>query len=237
MRRTSTIAPVLIAIAVATTSIALGQEPSDSCAPRGLVPQLMTPAADYVPQGAALVVGLFPGGSDTSGALPPIALTRRRRTVALRSEPIAPGLFRLVPETERLRGRYEVSGLSAARQLHFRRGTLPPAPAAPRLERVERYLVASGGERRLEVRAHFAFPLPTDIVAVVSAWGDDDDEPDAFVRSSPTQRSLVLFTTRGECEPALEGASAPPQTGGTVRVALVDRHGQVSPLSEAHSIE
>jgi hypothetical protein len=151
-------------------------------------------------------------------------------------EPIAPGLFRLRADAQRLRGSYDLSGLPGAPPLTFRRAALPPPPVAPGLERAERYLVASGAERRLEVRAHFSFPLPPDVVAVVSAWGEDDT-PDAWVRSSPTQRSLVLFTTRGECDPVPQGASTPPQTGGTVRVAFVDRHGQLSPLSEARPIE
>src|SRR5690606_31648759 len=230
MRRRIPFALVLTAAALATASLALGQEPAE-CPPEGLVPQLMTPPAEYLPADGALVVGLFPGGSDTRGELPPLALTRRRQTIALRSEAIAPGLFRLVPES-RLRGRYDLTGLSAP-QLYFRRAALPPPPTTPVLERVERYLVASGGEPRMEVRAHFAFPLPPNVVAVVSAWGEDE-EPDAWARSTPTQRSLVL-AARGQCDAAL-GAS-PPQTGGSVRVAFVDRHGQVSPLSEAKPIE
>lgn len=235
MRRSLTSALVLTAVALATASVAVGQDPP-SCPEQGFVPQLMTPPAEYLPDAGGLVVGLVPGGRDASGTLPALSLTRRRQTVALRSEPIAPGLFRLRADAQRLRGSYALSGLPGAPQLTFRRGALPPPPVAPGLERAERYLVATGDERRLEVRAHFAFPLPPDVVAVLSAWGDDDT-PDAWVRSSPTQRSLVLFTTRGDCGAAPAGARNPPQTGGTVRVAFVDRHGQVSPLSEPRPIE
>jgi hypothetical protein len=237
---THVIALVLTALAFVTASVAVGQDPPP-CPQQGFVPQLMTPPAEYLPGSGGLVVGLVPGGSDASGTLPALSLTQRRRTVTLRSEPIAPGLFRLRADTQRLRGSYALSGLPGAPQLTFRRGALPPPPVAPGLERAERYLVASGDARRLEVRAHFAFPLPPDVVAVVSAWGEDD-APDAWVRSSPTQRTLVLFTVdardgRGECDAAPEGASRPPEAGGTVRVAFVDRHGQVSPLSEPRPIE
>ncbi|MCZ7678104.1 MAG: hypothetical protein M5U28_04750 [Sandaracinaceae bacterium] len=131
--------------------------------------------------------------------------------MALRSETIAPGLYRLIPETERLAGSYALSGVAGSPQLVFRRAPLAAPPAVPALERAERHLVASGSERRLEVRATFGFPIPEDVVAVVSYWGDDD-APDAFTRAAPTQRSLVLFTS-GECDPYPDGTRAPPQAG------------------------
>ncbi len=221
------------AIACAIASAAVAQD--EPCPREGFTAQLMTPAAGYLPRDGALVVGLFPGGSSPSAAPSGLTLTRGRRSVALRTETIAPGLFRLVPETTRLGGSYVLSGVAGGPQLLFRRLPLPAAPTTPALARAERYLVASGDERRLEVRATFDFPLPEDVVAVVS-WFGDDDEPDAFARSAPTQRSLVLFTSGG-CEPHPEGTNAPPETGGSVRVAFVDKHGQVSPRSEAASIQ
>lgn len=216
--------------------VALAQDGDEPCARPGFSAQLMTPAAGYLPRDGALVVGMFPGGSGPSTLPPGIALTRGRRSIALRSETIAPGLFRLIPETQRLGGSYVLSGVAATPQLLFRRTPLAAPPTAPALERAERYLVASGSERRLEVRAHFGFPIPEDVVAVVSYWGDDAT-PDAFTRAAPTQRSLVLFTTTGPCDAHPEGTSAPPQTGGRVRVAFVDRHGQLSQISDAQAIE
>lgn len=231
---------LLAALLSATLSLlvtaALAQEADTGCPPQGFTVQLVTPAAGTLPPAGALVVGLFPGGSGPSALPPGLALSRRRASVALRSETIAPGLYRLIPETERLAGSYVLSGIAGQPQLVFRRGPLAAPPTAPALERAERYLVASGSERRLEVRATFGFPIPEDVVAIVSYWGDDDT-PDAFTRAAPTQRSLVLFTTSGECDPYPEGTRAPPQTGGRVRVAFVDRHGQVSRLSEARPIE
>ncbi len=228
-------AAVLSAMLSLLVTAALAQDGDTGCPPRGFTAQLVTPAAGTLPPAGALVVGLFPGGSGPSALPPGLALSRRRASVALRSETIAPGLYRLIPETERLAGSYALSGVAGSPQLVFRRAPLAAPPAVPALERAERYLVASGSERRLEVRATFGFPIPEDVVAVVSYWGDDD-APDAFTRAAPTQRSLVLFTS-GECDPYPDGTRAPPQAGGRVRVAFVDRHGQVSQLSEARPIE
>lgn len=221
---------------VAIASAALAQDDTAPCAPEGFTAQLMTPAAGYLPRDGALVVGVFAGGSGPSELPAGIALTRGRRSVAVRSERIAPGLFRLIPESQRLAGSYVLSGVAATPQLVFRRAPPAAPPTAPALERAERYLVASGSDRRLEVRAHFAFPIPENVVAVVSYWGDDE-EPDSFTRAAPTQSSLVLSTTTDGCETHPEGTHPPPQTGGRVRVAFVDLHGQVSPISEARPIE
>ncbi len=211
-------------------------QPEPACPRTGFTAQLMTPAAGYLPRDSAMVAGLFPGGSDTSGALPSgLELTRGRRSVSVRSEPIAPGLFRLVPETSRIWGRYHLSGVATSPQLYFRRAPLPATPATPVLERVERYRVASAAGPHLEVRAHFSFPIPESVVAVLSYWGDHAT-PDAFVRGAPTQSSLVLYAGSGRCDDHPPGTNAPPETGGTVRVAFVDRHGQVSPVSAPQPI-
>lgn len=240
MRRRVSVLLVSLVIACAIASVSVAQERADdstpSCPQPGFALQLMTPAAGYLPRDGALVAGLFPGGSRTSAAPPSgIALTRGRRSVAVRAETIAPGLFRLVPETTRLSGRYDLSGVASAPQLYFRRAPLPAPPAVPGLERVERYLVAGAEGRRLEVRAHFAFPIPADVVAIVSFWGDDDT-PDAFVRSAPMQSSLVLFASSGSCPTHPPGTTPPPESEGTVRVGFVDRHGQLSGLSEPQPI-
>ena len=111
--------------------------------------------------------------------------------------------------------------------LTFGRPGAGGAPAQPRLERVERYLVARGSGSSTEVRAHFASPVPPTVVAIVSYWGADPD-PDLFAIAVPTTREAVLFSSAGECASLPEGASAPPE-GASVRVAFVDRFGQSSP--------
>lgn len=239
MRPRRSITTILLLGAMASASVALGQSTDatpEACSETGFTPQLMTPSAGHLPRDGAFVVGLFPGDSGPSDALPPLTLTRGRRSIALKSEPIAPGLFRVGHEERRIGGGYTLNGVSGSPQLLFRRSTIPAPPAAPRLERIERYFVANAAGRRLEVRGHFAFPLPDDVVAVVTYWGDDA-EPDAFVRSSPTQRSLVLFSSTGRCDAHPEGTTPPPEAGGAVRVAFVDRHGQLSPPSEPRPLQ
>ncbi len=239
MRRELTSALLLscvIACAVASVSVAQAPEPP-SCPRPGFTLQLMTPAAGYLPRDGALVAGLFLGGPVVSGDPPAgVALTRGRRSVAVRSETIAPGLFRLVPETTRLSGRYDLTGVATTPQLYFRRAPLAAPPTVPALERIERYLVAGADGRHLELRAQFAFPIPEGVVAVLSYFGDGDT-PDAFVRSAPTQSSLVLYSSGGDCDTHPPGTHPPPESGGTVRVAFVDQHGQVSRISEPQPIQ
>lgn len=214
-------------LGLVVASVAMAQD-EPSCPEATFRAQLMTPVAGRIPRDASLVVGLFAGGEATG--LPAITLTRRRRELALVREAIAPGLFRLRPDTRRLSGRWDLQGVEGNPRLIFGRPGAGAAPPAPRLERVERYLVAGAEGSRAEVRAHFAFPIPEGIVAVVSYWGDDDDA-DLFVRATPAIRETVLFASSGRCPALPEGASAPPETGA-VRVAFVDRYGHLSARSE-----
>ena len=226
MRRASFSCLVLLAAA----SVAVAQD--TSCPDATFQAQLMTPPALRIPRDAGLVVGLFFGG--TLRDLPPVSLTRRRRETAFVREEIAPGLFRLRPDTERIYGRWTLTGLPGVPPLIFGRPGIGAAPTQPRLERVERYLVASAEGSRSEVRAHFAFPIPEDIVAIVTYWGDDP-EPDLFVRSVPTSQEIVLYASTGDCSQLPPGASAPP-IDGNVRVAFVDQYAQMSPRSEPASL-
>jgi hypothetical protein len=232
------------ALGVATGSLALAQdeaqdEPDPASASDRDCPtpqfraQMMTPVAGRVPRDASLLVGLVPGGSLRE--LPAtVQLRRRRRTVALRREAIAPGLYRLTPDVRRIWGRYDVEGVEGEPRVRFSRPGLPAPPSTPRLSRVERYRAVSGGESRLQLEAHFEFPIPQGVVAVVSYWGDDD-APDLWSRAVATQNRAVLYSAAGECTPLPPGASAPPSEG-TVRVAFVDRFGQVSQASAPVSL-
>lgn len=207
-------------------------EPRQPCPVATFRAQLMTPMAGRIPRDAALVVGLFEGGSLRE--LPSISLQRRRREVAMIREAIAPGLYRLRPDARRVYGRYDVQGVEGSPQIIFGRPGTGAPPAAPRLERVERYIVANAEGSRAEVRAHFGFPIPQGVVAVLSYWGTDAT-PDLFTRATPSSQETVLFASSGRCAALPEGASAPPHEG-QVRVAFVDLHGQVSPLSEPASL-
>jgi hypothetical protein len=231
--RAAIVARGFVVLALSTAAFASAQ--NGDCARAALAPQVMTPPAGTIPRDAAILVGMFPAaapGPDT----PVAALRRGRRTIALRSEAIAPGLFRLVPNTnDRLAGSYTVEGISSAPSLMYSRPGRPAPPSAPSIERAERYSVASGGGARTEVRVHVGFPIPDAVAAIVSYW-DGDDEPDLFVRAVPQQQSVVVYTSTALCTMP-NGSTPPPDTGGSVRIAFVDLYGQISALSEARPIE
>lgn len=211
-------------------SAAFAQEGDDAPCPEATFsPRLLTPPALTIPRDAALVVGLVDPG--TFRALPPISLVRGRRETATVREPIAPGLWRLRPDARRIYGQWQLSVVPGATPLVFGRPGIGPPPIVPRIERVERYLVAGADGSRTELRAHFAFPVPETVVAAVLFWGDDA-QPDGFAPTVATAQELVLYAQRGRC-PRLPQGATPPPASGTVRVAFVGRYGQVSPLSEA----
>src|SRR5690606_20338075 len=147
-----------------------------------------------------------------------------------RTEPIAPGLYRITPDVRRIGGRYRIAGVAGDPEVIFTRPGVPPAPTRPQLEAVERYVVAGDGEPRTELRARFGFPVPRGVVAVLSYYGDDAT-PDLFARAMPERTELVLWSSGGRCPSLPEGASAPPESG-SLRVAFVDQYGQLSQPSE-----
>ena len=231
--RIALVSPVAAALALGSAAVAQdhdGPDDAPQCAPAGVTPQLMTPLSGRLPRDASLVVGLFPGGAGHE--LPAgVQLSRRRRTVALRREEIAPGLFRLTPETHRLWGRYDLDGVAGTPRLLFARRPIPAPPSAPRLQRLERYIAASSGEEpHTEVRAQLGFTVPQGVVAILAYWSDDD-EPDAWVRAVPTRESAVILSVANGCPQGPPGTTAPDEEG-TVRLAFVDLFGQVSELSE-----
>ena len=192
----------------------------------------MTPLSGRLPRDAGVVVGLFPGG--TLRALPPLSLTRRRSTVPVRVETIAPGLHRVLADTRRIGGRYTLSGVAGDPELLYARARIPPPPARPAIDRVERYIATSGTESRTEVKVHYSFPIPAGVVAVVAAFGDSDS-PTIFARGVPQQNNTVIWSGAEGCTELPAGSQAPPQEG-TIRVAFVDLHGQMSPLSVPHAL-
>ncbi len=203
-------------------------EPVAECPRATFRPQLLTPPAERIPRDASLVVGFFEGGTATE--LPAVSLERGRRSTALIREVIAPGLYRLRPDARRIWGRWNFRGLPGAPPILFGRPGIGAPPMRPRLDRVERYLVASGEHTRMEVRAHFHFPIPSGVVAAVTFWGDDA-VPDGFARVTPTTQETVLYQQTGACPLLAVGGSAPPEHG-TVRVAFVGRYGQLGAISE-----
>ena len=226
----SQVLAVLASLALAG-SVAVAQEetPSAECAAPRFSPQLMTPLVGTIPRDGSFVVGLVPGG--TVRELPPMILRRGRRgEIAVRRDEIAPGLFRVTPDARRIYGRHTLEGVAGNPQIQFGRPGLPAPPARPAVERVERYRVASGSGSHEEVRAHFGFPIPAGVVAVVSYWGDDPT-PDLWTRGVPTRDETVLWTSTGRCSELPGGATEPPREGNA-RIAFVDQYGQLSQPSE-----
>lgn len=219
--------PVFIALLAAPAAV------DARCARRVLVLSMLTPSAGTVPRDGAVVAGLLPAAGGPEGMPASFSLVRGRRSTPMRSEAIAPGLVRLVPEG-RVAGSYRIEGVAGSADVIFARPGLPGAPPAPRLDHAERYLVARGREQMVEVRAHFEHPIPENVIAIVTYWGDDP-EPDGFVRAIPMAQEQIVYG-RGRCDPEPEGTHAPPEGETTLRVAFVDRVGQVSPLSGAQAL-
>lgn len=201
-----------------------------ACASATFRAQLLTPTAGRIPRDMGLVVGLVPGGTLTD--VPTMTLDRRRRSIATRIERLAPGLARVVPDAPRVAGRYTLTGVQGAPELLFSRAAVPPPPAQPRLERLERYVVASSDGPRTELKAHFGFPIPNGVVAVLVYLGDSD-RPSFYARATPTLREALLHRDSG-C-PTLPEGSTPPPADGSLRVAFVDLYGHTSPISDAQS--
>ncbi|MFK7987335.1 MAG: hypothetical protein AB8I08_15025 [Sandaracinaceae bacterium] len=205
------------------------REPAPCVAPTFRA-QLMTSTAGRIPRDMGVVVGLVPGG--TVSAVPPLSLTRRRRSIATRTEPLAPGLVRVIPDARRVAGRYTLSGVAGEPELLFARAAVPPPPTRPSLERLERYVVSNVNGSHTELKAHFGFPIPQGVVAVLVYLGDAT-APSFFAPAVPTRTEAVLHAS-ALC-PNLPEGSTPPPSSGSLRVAFVDLYGHVSQISDPQS--
>jgi hypothetical protein len=204
--------------------VAAPAAPAIAPPPAGMVATLFTPTEARIPRDAHLVVGLVEAPGSTPFPTGVLLRRNQRRTQAVNVQVIAPGLYRLIPEGLAY-GRYTLEGVRSEPRLVFARARIPGPPPVPRVTTVERYFAVHGTDTVTELRATFTNPIPDTVVAVIMAF--DDDSPDHFVRAVPTARELVLFQSG---HPMPEGASAPSESG-TVRVAFVDRVGQVSEMS------
>jgi hypothetical protein len=88
---------------------------------------------------------------------------------------------------------------------------------------------------RAEVRAQLEFPVPAGIVAIVTYWGESS-APAGWAPAIQGQTEIAVHREPDGCEPQIEGFVAPPE--GTVgRIAYVDLHGQLSPISESVPVQ
>lgn len=189
--------------------------------------------------GAAFVLVLEP---DTNGTLPgaelpAISLVRGRRTTyPLAPVAIAPGLFRVPFAPRATRGIWTLRGLGADTTLTVGASAMPGVPVRPEVREVRRVAATAlrtGSTPRVEVRALLGFPVPEGTVAATVSW-DTNAEPSAWGRVVAGQTEIVVFVEGGSCAP---GWAGPPDGPTTARIAWVDRFGQVSPASDAVTVQ
>jgi hypothetical protein len=238
-------------IALVTAGLALGaitladasagaQGSEGACAAPHWVARPLTTLSTIFPRtGAALVVALE---NDASGALPgaelpALSLVRGRRTTyPLAPLPIAPGLFRVPFAPRATRGIWTLRGLGADTTLTVGVSAMPGVPVRPEVREVRRVAATglrAGATPRLEVRALLGFPVPEGTVAATVSW-DTNAEPSAWGRVVAGQTEIVVFVEGGSCAP---GWAGPPEGPTTARIAWVDRFGQVSPASDAVTLQ
>jgi hypothetical protein len=227
----------LLALFAALVVLALGAPLRATCPSGGLVPALLTPITAAMPrERGALVAGYRAEPSATTAlSFEGVRMVRGRRiSIAMQAVEIAPGLVRLVPSATVRPGTYGLEGLGPTTDLVVGRTPMPGAPVRPVLSAVRRVAVA-GASGGVELRATLGFPVPTGIVAILSAWGEAST-PSVWSRAVIGQSEVVLHTTAELCTP--DGASPPPEEGSfSVRIAYVDQFGQLSPWSDPVSAE
>jgi hypothetical protein len=169
-----------------------------------------------------------------------VNVTRGRRLAyPLAGLAIAPGLFRVPFDTHMTRGAWVLHGLGPDATLTVGAGAMPGAPVRPAVRHMRRVSVAGLGStavQRIEVRADLEFPVPEGIVAAVVTW-NTDAAPGAWNRVSQGQTEIVAYTTPSRCAAIAPGWLPPPDGTLIARIAWVDRFGQLSPVSEATSVD
>ena len=230
----------LTALAALFALILSGEPAAADCASTHAVPALLTPITAAMPQSSgALVAGFRSEAGVGTLSFDGVRITRRRTSVAMQAIAIAPGLVRLVPSTSVRPGTYSLEGLGAPTDLTVSRSPMPGAPVRPALSGVRRVAAASVSSRGIsvELRAALGFPVPTGIVAILAYWGAATT-PSAWARAVIGQSEVLIFASPDRCATLPEGFTPPPSEGPlSVRIAYVDQFGQISPISDAATVE
>lgn len=230
----------VVAVCLGVLAIASVPRATADCAPRALVPRMLTPTTVSLPRdGAGIVVGLRSGDRPGAPLPPSIELSRGRRTQSLVPTVIAPGLVRFAATTRLLPGPFTTSALGAPITLTIGRGTLPGVPTRPvlrDLRRVSSTAMSSRSTPRAEVRGTLEFPVPAGIVAVVTYWGESGGAA-TWMPAIQGQTEIVAWAELGRCEQAIEGTAGPGEGPTAGRIAYVDQFGQVSPISAPVPLE
>lgn len=230
-------------VLVLALSAGLGSHASALCAaPRWAAHSLGTLSSPLPRLGAALVVAMEPdaSGSATTADMPALNVTRGRRTSwPLTPVAIAPGLYRVPFDAHVTRGIWTLHGLGPDATLTLGLTTLPGVPVRPAVHEIRRVAatgIGAAGTQRIEVRATLDFPVPDGVIASIVTW-NTDATPAAWAHVAVGQREIPLYTEPGRCGAVPPGWTAPPEGTLIARVAWVDRFGQVSPPSDAITVQ
>jgi hypothetical protein len=217
---------------------------AECAAPHWAAHPLTTLGQTFPRAGAGFVVAM---DVDMSGSLatadpPPVTVTRGRRTSwPLAGVAIAPGLFRYPFDTHVTRGAWVLHGLGPDTNMTIGfSGVLPGVPVRPAVREIRRVAAtgmgASAGVQRVEVRANLEFPVPEGVIASIVTW-NTDGTPAAWGRAAVGQREIVVYAEPGRCQSVAPGWTPPPEGTLVARIAWVDQFGQISPASEAITVQ
>lgn len=219
------------------------------CAPSRLVVSLVTPTNAPIPVGASLLALVSKSFEHTSSPtvtrtddggvmITGLALVRGDTRIALRSEVIAAGLVRLVPEQPTTEGTYLLTGFAntlmtgetVERRIELTvRGALPPVPEAVSVTDARATDRVTGTTRwgeRHAYRATYtlsrALPIGVARVAIVTRSG-------ASVATPGSGRELTISGEYGgeHCGSGLVPGEVIPGVGQEVHLVLVDRYARV----------
>ena len=216
------------------------------CARVGLDVLLLTPRSVRVPRGEGLLVGLGRDESRTLGPVhgtgyetserdvPPVSATLERAdhaSIALRSEALGAGLWRLVPERAPEAGAWTLRAGEHTHAVRFVDGAAPARLGAPRV----RAITASSGIAQAVIAELSSAPPAAARAVVASMQRRDTWMPRMSAQLSARDRSLVLFQrASGRCAPPPIGSPTPPHA--VVRLSWVDALGRTSPPSEVVTV-
>lgn len=232
-------------LSVLVVSVAVAQDPSAECAaPRWSAHALTAVGTTFPRTGAGLVVAMELDRSSSTGlpaaTVPAITVTRGRRTSwPLTPVAVAPGLYRVPFDAHVTRGIWTLHGLGADATLTIGASVLPGVPVRPAVREVRRVAatgIGAGGGQRIEVRATLDFPVPEGVLASVVTWNTDATAA-SWGRAAAGQREIVLYEEPARCGALPDGTIAPPEGTLVARIAWVDQFGQVSPASDAITVQ
>ncbi len=233
-------APFLAVLALAGLA---SRADAECAAPRWAAHPLTTLGMTFPRTGGGFVVAM--DVDMTSGTLPvadaPAAtVTRGRRTTwPIAAIAIAPGLYRYPFDVHETRGIWTLHGIGADTTLTIGAGVAPGVPVRPAVREIRRVAatgIGRAGQQRIEVRATLEFPVPDGVIASIVTW-NTDATPAAWARAAVGQREVVLYTEPGHCGNAPPGWTSPPDGTLIAHVAWVDQLGQISPVSEAITVQ